>query len=396
MLDFQFFMPSRLVFGPGKLAELATTEHLPGKKALIVIGAGGAMVKNGYLERTQGYLAQRGVQSLVYDKILPNPLSGRVDEAAALARKERCDFVLGLGGGSTMDAAKGIALMAANDGVYWDYMPGGTGGGRDVKNPALPMVAIPTTAGTGSESDSWAVISKSDGTEKIDWGHDSLYPVLSIIDPELMLSVPPRQTAYTGMDALFHAVEGYLSTSRQPISDHLSLEAVRLIAANLPKAVKNGADLEARTNLAWASCEAGICESLAGCISHHSMEHAVSAFYPEVAHGAGLVMLSRAYFAHVARRNPERFMELARALGQDVDVDALPDAEHPMPFVHGLDKLIKECGLGDECLSKYGVRKEDIPAMAQNALDTNEGGFQITPCNMTVQDVIDIYNEAYA
>ena len=386
-------MPSRLLFGPGKLNELATTAFLPGSKAMIVIGAAGAMIHNGYLEKVQKLLTSRQVKSIVYDKIRPNPLSGHINEAAAIAREKACDVIVGLGGGSTIDTAKGIALVATNGGDYWDYMPGGSGGNKPVKEKALPIVAIPTTAGTGTESDSWAVISKSDGSEKIDWGHDTLYPTLSITDPELTLSVPANQTAYTGMDALFHAVEGYLSNARQPISDLLSLEAVTLVGKWLPVAVKEPANIEARTMLSWASCEAGICESLAGCISHHSMEHAVSAFYPEVAHGAGLSMLSLAYFGFLAERcEPERFVNLAKALGEDVA--KLSPREQPMAFITALEKLLRAAALEKERLSVYGVKTADIPAMAENALDTNAGGFEVTPYRMSTQDICFIYEKA--
>lgn len=392
-MNFQFFMPSRLLFGPGKLAELATTEFFPGTKAMIVIGAGGAMVRNGYVDKVRELLKARGVDSVVYDKIRPNPLSGHIDEAAGIANAQGCDVIIGLGGGSSVDAAKGIALVATNGGSYWDYMPGGSGGNKPVTKPALPIVAIPTTAGTGTETDSWAVISKTDGSEKIDWGHDTLYPTLSITDPELTLTMPAHQTAYTGMDALFHAVEGYLSNARQPISDLLSLEAVSLVGKWLPVAIKEPGNLEARTMLSWASAEAGICESLAGCISHHSMEHAVSAFYPDVAHGAGLTMLSLSYFGFLAERcEPERFVNLAKALGEDVT--KLPSREQPMAFVHALKKLIASVGIQTENLAAYGVKAADIPAMAENALATNAGGFELTPYRLSTQDICFIYEKA--
>jgi alcohol dehydrogenase len=196
------------------------------------------------------------------------------------------------------------------------------------------------------------------------------------------------------MDALFHAAEGYLSTSRQPISDHLSMEAVRLIGANLPLAVRDGSNLEARTNLAWASCEAGICESLAGCSSHHSMEHAVSAYYPDVAHGAGLTMLSVSYFSYLAERNPARFPDLARAMGENID--GLSEKDQAMAFITGLKKLIASIGLDTHALSEYGIKKDDLPRFARNAFDTMGKLFALTPVELTLKDVETIYENAYA
>ncbi|MHC4643542.1 MAG: iron-containing alcohol dehydrogenase, partial [Planctomycetota bacterium] len=228
-LDFSYFMPTRIIFGCGKLNELKTTPYLPGKKALIVIGASGAMRKHGYLDKVIGYLKENSVESVVFDKIVPNPVSEHVEEGANVAKENGCDFVLGLGGGSTLDSSKSIALMAVNPGKYWDYINGGSGCGKTPPSPALPVVAITTTAGTGTEADPWTVITKTDTNEKIGYGNDSTFPVLSIVDPELMVSVPPKMTAYTGMDAFFHSVESYLATINQPTSDHLALEAIGLI-----------------------------------------------------------------------------------------------------------------------------------------------------------------------
>jgi len=386
-------MPTRILFGHGKLNELETTEYIPGKKALIVIGATGAMRKHGYLERVTRILDRREIKYVIYDKIMPNPLSEHVDEGAEIAKSENCDFVIGLGGGSTIDSSKSIAVMAKNPGKYWDYIIGGSGGGKPVINGALPILAITTTAGTGTEADPWTVITKSGSREKIGWGNDDTFPKLSIVDPELMISVPPKTTAFTGMDAFFHSVESYLAIVNQPTSDLLSLQAINLISHNLSIAVKDGNNLDARTKLAWANTAAGICESLSSCISHHSLEHAISAFYPNVPHGAGLTMLSVAYFSFIAERHPERFSDLAKAMGEDVD--HLPDKEKAFAFINALKKLIKEIGLEDEKLSDYGVKEVDIPEMAKNAFDTMGGLFDVTPIKMTVEDVIEIYKKAY-
>ncbi len=391
--DFTYYMPTRILFGCGKLAELGTTPYLPGGKALIVIGESGIMRKLGYLDRVVDYLKKNGADSVVYDKIKPNPVSEHVDEAAALARDDGCDFVVGLGGGSTIDSAKSIAVMARNPGDYWDYIQAGTGGRKMPEKGALPIVAVTTTAGTGTEADPWTVITKSETNEKIGWGCDLTFPSLSIVDPELMISVPPRQTAFTGMDAFFHSVESYLANVSQPASDHLALEAIRLIRQYLPVAVKDGNDLEARTKLAWANTEAGICESLSCCISHHSMEHAVSAFYPEIAHGAGLVMLSVAYFSYLGEKNPARFDDLAQAMGRDVT--GLSAADQVGAFVAALKELIDAIGLKQESLSSYGIKRQDLERFTDNAFETMGKLFELTPVELTRNDVLAIYERAH-
>jgi alcohol dehydrogenase len=391
--SFTWYMPTRLIFGAGKVAELATTEHFPWKKALLVVGAGGSTRRSGLLDRVRGLLAGRGVAVVVYDRIRPNPEAAQVEEAAEIARREGCDVVVGMGGGSTIDSAKSIAVMAKNPGRYWDYMTSGTGGRKVPRDGALPIVAITTTAGTGTEADPWTVQSNPGTKEKIGWGRDITFPALSIIDPELMTSLPPQQTAYTGMDAFFHATEAYLATCRQPGSDLLALEAVGLVARWLPLAVADGANIEARSALAWANTEAGICESLSSCISHHSLAHAVGALHPEVAHGCGLTMLSVAYFTDLAERSPARFPELAAAMG--AAVDGLPAKDRPFAFIRALEKLIREAGLADEKLSSYGVQKAEIPALARNALDTMGGLFPVTPVKQEEADVIRIFERAW-
>lgn len=393
-LNFNYYMPTRILFGCGKLQELATTPFLPGKKALVVIGASGAMKKQGYLDKVLGHLKANGAEAVVYDRIQPNPLVEHVEEGAQVARQNRCDFVLGLGGGSTIDSAKSIAVMAINPGRYWDYILAGSGGGQTPPNGALPIVALPTTAGTGTEADPWTVITKLDTQEKIGYGNKFTFPALSIVDPELMVSVPPHQTAYTGMDAFFHSVETYLATVNQPASDHLALEAVSLIAKYLPVAVKDGSNLEARTRLAWASTEAGVCESLSSCISHHSMEHALSARFPQVPHGAGLTMLSVAYFGYLAERNSSRFPDLARAMGEQPQ--GRSEKEQALAFLAGLRKLITNTGLDQHRLSSFGVRQTDLRRLAENAFHTMGRLFAITPVKLTLDDATAIYERAYA
>ena len=393
-VDFSYYMPTRIIFGCGKLSELETTPYLPGRKALVVIGASGAMKKHGYLDRVNKYLNSNGVETVVYDRIQPNPVSEHVEEGASVVRQNGCDFVVGLGGGSTIDSAKSIAVMAVNPGRYWDYITRGSGGGKTPAHGALPIVAITTTAGTGTEADPWTVITRSETNEKIGWGDNCTFPCLSIVDPELMVSVPAKTTAYTGMDAFFHSVETYLATINQPTSDLLALEAVGLITKYLPIAVKDGTNMDARTRLAWANTEAGICESLSCCISHHSMEHAVSAYYPDVAHGAGLTMLSVSYFSYLAERNPVRFGDLARAMGEDIN--GLSEKESAMAFIAGLKKLIKNIGLEDERLADFGIQRDDLKTFTENSFYAMGSLFDITPVKLTLDDVLAIYENAYA
>ena len=370
-MQFDYYIPTKILFGIGKLNQLAT-EKLPGKKALIVISNGTSMHKYGYLERLEDLLKQQEIESVVFDKILPNPIKDHVTEGAAMARENNCDFVIGLGGGSSIDAAKSIAVMSKNPGDYWDYINGGSGLGKPVLNGALPIVAITTTAGTGTEADPWTVITNKD--EKIGFGDPSCtFPVLSVVDPELMVSVPSHLTAFQGFDAFFHAAEGFIANIATPVSDLYALESIRLITQYLPKVVKDGSDLEARGYVALANTLSGMVESTSGCTSEHSLEHALSAFHHNLPHGAGLIMLSEAYFSYFMDKVPGRFEKMAAAMGAD-------------DFIQALLALQEACGVGDLKMSDYGITEEELKDVAMNARETMGFLFSLDPVPLSDVD----------
>lgn len=217
MKNFSYYMPSRIFFGAGSVQKLSWAK-LPAGKGLIITG-GTSTRKLGYVGKVAEALAAGGHETIVYAEVQPNPTIEGV-RACALARSEGCSFLVGLGGGSSIDTAKAAAVMAANDGDWWDYVSGGTGKAQKIKNQPLPIVAVTTTAGTGTEADPWTVI--TNGDEKIGGGGDKTFPTISVVDPDFMMTVPPHLTAYQGFDALFHACEGYIATIANPISEMFS------------------------------------------------------------------------------------------------------------------------------------------------------------------------------
>ncbi len=391
-MKFDYYMPAKVLFGPGKLNDLAN-EPLPGRKALIVISSGKSVSKTGTLDRLTNILESRNIGFVLFDKILPNPVKSHVTEGAQLAKNEGCDFVIGLGGGSSIDSAKSIAFMAANPGDYWDYVGGGTGKGLPMLAKPLPIVAITTTAGTGTEADPWTVITKEDTNEKIGFGNQFTFPVLSVVDPELMLTVPEKLTAYQGFDALFHSTEGYIANIATPISDILALKSMELIAKYLPVCVKDGSNLEARTQVALANTLAGMVESTSSCTSEHSMEHAMSAFHHDLPHGAGLIMLSESYYTFFASKVPERLADMARAMS--VDTDSLPESKRAQAFVKALTDLQKACGVHDIKMSDYGIKREEIPALAENSRSTMGGLFNMDRYKLSLEETVEIMKNAY-
>lgn len=277
-LNYDMFVPTRTLFGAGTLNELHA-QPMPGRKALLVISNGRSTRANSYLSRTEEQLRMAGVETVLFDRVEANPLKSTVMAGGAMARENGCDMIVALGGGSVMDAAKAIAVVASNGGDYWDYIPCGTGKGKAVAETPLPIVAITTTAGTGSETDAGCVITNAETHEKTGFVHPGLFPVLAVVDPELMLTVPPKFTAFQGFDALFHSTEAYISNAANLMSDMYVLNAIENVARYLPRAVADGSDLEARTRVAWGNTLSGSVMCVGRCTSEHSLEHAMSAYH---------------------------------------------------------------------------------------------------------------------
>ena len=387
--DFVYDIPTRLLFGPGALDRLGG-ETFPGKKALLVMTGGKSAKATGAYDRLLAQLAKAGVAVAEFPKVEANPLRPTVMAGAALAKAEGCDCVVALGGGSVMDAAKMIAVMAANPGDLWDYAFTATGGNKRYPNAPLPIVCVSTTAGTGSEIDDGAVISDDDRREKPGFMDPRQFPALSVVDPTLMVSVPPRLTAYQGFDALFHCVEGYLAGPRTLMSELYALAGVERIGANLARCVTHGDDLEARTQMALGNTLGGFVMATGPLTSEHAIEHALSAFHHALPHGAGLVMVSLAYYGALIAKGacPGRFVRLAQALGR-------PTATKPEDFLDALAALQRACGVDALKMSDYGIVPEEFPAMAKNARDTLGGLFACDPAPLSDEDVVAIYQKSY-
>ena len=400
MLDsYTFFSKTRVLFGAGKLSELGD-QKLPGKRALVVTTGGKSVKANGYLDRALAELDRAGVSHVLFDRIEPNPLRQTVNDGGWLARTEGCDFVLALGGGSVMDGCKGICAVAANplvasDGAesardVWDYVMGGTAKGLPIENDPLPLVCVTTTAGTGSEVDAGAVISCEESDEKLRLGDPRLMPVLAVVDPELMLTVPARLTAYQGFDALFHSVECFIANNGNFMSDMICRAGVAHAAASLAACVNDGADLAARSELAFANTLGGYAMVASGCCGCHGTEHAMSAHHHDLPHGAGLIMIARAYHRHMidAHACDERYVEMARLMGN-------PAAAEPADFIAELGRLMRECGVDGLKMSDWGIEEDELDAMAANGLATNAALYAHDPAPLSHDDVVAILRESY-
>ncbi len=388
-MNFDFNSPTRIIFGSGSIAELGKLP-LPGKKAMLLMSCGQSAKISGAYDKTVEGLKSAGVEVFEFAKVMENPVHTMIMEGAAFAREHECDFIVALGGGAVLDSSTAIAAMATNPGELWDYVWGGTGKGKRLKKPGLPVVTITLTAGTGSEVNCWGVISNLETKEKIGFGDPLLQPLLAIVDPELMKTVPPQYTAFQGFDALFHHTEVMMSNSLNIMSEALALSAIENIAAYLPRAVADGNDLEARERVAYAATMAGLTMQLTSVTAQHSMEHSMSAYHHNLPHGAGLIMISKEFAQFFIDRHAcdEQFIKMARVMG-------MPNADKAQDFITALEALKEKCGVADLRMSSYGIEWTESVTLAEGAVSMQGGLFYANPCDMTIGECAEIFEKSY-
>ncbi len=305
---FEFSMPVKVVFGAGKLNEAGKLAVGYGKKALLVCDP--FFSANGLAERLRKILRADGVETVLYDKVVPNPTTTSIDAGAELCRKEDCSFVIGMGGGSSIDTAKAVAVAATHEGPIWPYAIGQ----KPITGRTLPIVAVSTTSGTGSQCTCFSVITNPKTNQKPGMGSPHILPKLAIVDPELMLSVPKTLTLITGFDVFSHAVEAYTSNIASPMSDMFAEKAISLMAKNLPAALKNGADIEARSGMALADTYAGVAICHAVVSLAHVMAHVIGGHFHDIAHGDALYTIYRSVLGFNAKALPEKHEWIAGQL----------------------------------------------------------------------------------
>jgi alcohol dehydrogenase len=353
-----FYMPSLNVMGSGSLEQAINYIKEQGfKQGLIVSDK--VLSEIGVVKNFTNLLDQQHIASIVFDKAQPNPTVSNVNDGLAILKENDCDFVVSLGGGSPHDCAKGIALVASNGGKISDYE-----GVDQSKRPQLPLIAINTTAGTASEMTRFAIITDEERHVKMAIVDKNTTPVLSVNDPSLMVGMPASLTAATGMDALTHAIEAYVSTGATPITDAVALKAIELIHANLATAVKNGEDINAREQMAYAQFMAGMAFNNASLGYVHAMAHQLGGFY-DLPHGVCNAVL----LPHVQRYNaqvcPERLSDIASCMG--IDTSAMSAQQGANAAITAIESLAQQVDI-PAGLESLGVKVKDIALLSDNAL----------------------------
>ncbi|MFH4480822.1 L-threonine dehydrogenase [Vibrio diabolicus] len=377
-----FFIPTVNLMGAGCLKDAADSIQSQGfKKGLIVTDK--ILNQIGVVKQVQDLLTERDIATVVYDGTQPNPTITNVNDGLALLKENECDFVISLGGGSPHDCAKGIALVASNGGKIGDYE-----GVDQSAKPMLPLVSINTTAGTASEMTRFCIITDEERHIKMAIVDKHTTPLMSVNDPELMLAKPASLTAATGMDALTHAIEAYVSIAATPITDAVAIKAIELIQAHLRTAVKNGENLEAREQMAYAQFMAGMAFNNASLGYVHAMAHQLGGFY-DLPHGVCNAIL----LPHVQRYNaqvcPERLRDVAKAMG--VDVEGMSAEQGAAAAIDAIVELAKDVGIPSG-IKELGAKLEDIPTLADNALK-DACGFT-NPKQATHEEISKIFEEA--
>jgi alcohol dehydrogenase class IV len=384
--EFSYYVPVKLVFGEGKLATAGEEAKILGKKALIVT-TGDLFKKNGLVDRLAAILAKSGVDSAYYNEISPNPLHNEIDAGAAFAKKNGCDLMIGLGGGSAIDSAKGMAIALGHGRPIWDFCMGPNQ--AQITAKTLPIIAITTTSGTGSEGTQWAVITNKATKEKPGIGSDFTFAKVAIVDPELMASMPPKITASTGFDALAHSIEAYTSTLSNAITDMYCEKAIRLIGKYLRRAVKDGSDREARNGTALANTLGGFSIAVAVVTVCHGLAHTVGGV-ASTTHGESLAAMTPQTMRFSMRANPDKFKNIGMFLRDEVvncGQDRLEDS------VREVERLIADVGL-DNGLAKQGVKESDIELIAENVIRYMGGSIEIDPMNPTKKDLVEILRKS--
>lgn len=372
-MKFNYNLPVNLLFGRGRSNEIGNEVSKYGTKALIVTGRSSTK-KSGLLDKVISLLKESNVEYEIFDKVEQNPLTTTVYDGVDVIKETGCDVVLGLGGGSIMDAAKSIAFSAKNPGDISEYIFGIKQG-----NEALPIILVPTTCGTGSEGNCFSVLTNPETNDKKSLRTNAIIAKSSIIDPELMTTMPKHILASVGFDALAHNMEAYVSKIGQPLTDMKALYGIKLLAENLPKIYNDPTDLEGWEKVTLASTLGGMVIGVAGVTAPHGMEHPASGLH-DIVHGKGLAALTPVIVENSWQSDVEKYNDISRLLGGGCAEDCA-DAIRNL-----LSKIDLKVTLGE-----LGVQEKDVEWMAENCMKVSKPSIVNHPKEFTLEEIKDIY-----
>jgi len=389
-MDFSFTLPeTNLLFGRKTLLELGTRAKQHGKRALLVTGKA-SMRRLGFLQKAQESLENAGLKVTSMEGVGPNPTVATVQRGIDIGLKSGCDLVVAIGGGSTIDAAKVMAVgIGHEDSSIWPYIRCE----KETTDRTLPIIAIPSTSGTGSHVTWYTVITNQDSGEKTAYSSRHIFPTASIVDLDIVSTMPPKVTAETGFDALAHVMEAYVSNRANPVTDVLCLRAMELIAQNLVR-VFVSPDPDSRRAMALADTYAGICITSSRTIMVHGMGNTVSGVYPNIAHGQALACLTppimRYNIENSGEKTVSKYCDIARALGEDV---ARIDRKNATKSVEAVLRIQKAIGIRMG-LKDCGVTEDSIKKLTDYSLELGMGAISCNPVQPKREDIVRIYEQS--
>lgn len=386
MNQFNYFQPTEIRFGCGRLVEVGEVAARFGKRCLVVTTPAFPALKTA-VKRAAKSLKDAGVSVAFFDGVVPNPTTESITFGAKAARKANADMILGIGGGSSIDSAKAIALEATHQGTIWDYRWCSK---TQPTAKALPIIAVTTTSGTGSHVTQVAAITSTDKRDKSVICNPVIFPKAAIVDPELVASAPEHVTASTGFDALAHAFEALLHPACSPYVQMLGEEAIRLVVNNLPSAVRNGNNLGARISMAWADTLAGLCIANAGVTLPHGMGMAIGGMYPKITHGETLAITYPRFADFTWRTAVPRFAALSRVL--NTNLIRTSDTDAASKSAAEIDRFLTRIGMHVR-LSDFEVPNNELPALADQCLVLPD--YKSNPRVASRKDILEIIEGSY-
>lgn len=356
MNPINIYLPTNVIFGEGSFAALKTEAPKYGKKALIVTTG---LSKTDIIPRALGLLKEGGIDAAVFKGIEPNPKTYNIDSAVKFLKEENCDFVIGIGGGSAMDSAKNVAVVAKNGGSIREYVPMSKAEKKNITE-ALPVICISTTAGTGSEVTHIGVVTIPETMEKPGLGYPCMFPKLAIVDPELTVSMPKTVTAEVGIDTFFHAMESYLSKASNALTDMLSKQVMEWTVKYLPIAYNDPKNIEARSHMHFANTLAGYSITVGTPATLHALSHSISGI-TDVSHGLALSMTAYGFLKHTYRSNIKKYADVSRILSESMQKDS--DEQAAEACADLLKKFMQQLGLPSD-LKSLKLSQSDIEKIA--------------------------------
>jgi alcohol dehydrogenase class IV len=385
MKDFTYYQPTEIRYGAGRLNELGEVALRYGKKCLLVTTPAVPATESMY-HKVKAILREAGLEVAHFDKVQQNPTTENIAAGAELAVQHQADVVVGLGGGSSMDSAKAIAVEATHEGSCWDYLFYK----KQPTDKTLPILAISTTSGTGSQVTQVAVVTNSKARDKSALYNAIIYPKVCIVDPELMLTVPRHVTASTGFDAFCHAFESMLHPNASIYINCLALEAIRLVAENLPMVLKDLHNLDARANMAVADTFAGLCIANAGVTLPHGVGMAISGMYPHVIHGESLAIIYPAFTRFTYKHATKTFAAVGRIF--DRSIDGVPDEVAAERSCAAIDDFIEKVGM-KMILKDAKMPEAEIPVLAKQSMVLPD--YEGNPRVATETEMLELIKQAY-